>query len=74
MKMLRALKGHSYAGEFRKPGAIYKAANRDAKVLTAIGRSEIYVEPPKPAPKAAPKAKAAPKRTYQRKDMKAEDE
>ena len=79
MKMIKAKKGHSYAGTYRKKGTVYKAKDRDAKVLIAVRVAEPYVEPP---PKPAPKRRGRPpgstttrtRRTYQRKDMQAEAE
>ena len=82
MKQLKSTKGHSYAGKFRKAGEIYKATDRDAKVLIAVRRAEIYVPPPVVA--ETPKKRGRPrkveaetektKRTYRRKDMQAEAE
>ena len=82
MKSIKAKKGHSYAGVYRKAGTVYKAKDRDAKVLIAVRAAEPYVEPPPPPPKAAPKRRGRPpgstttrtRRTYQRKDMQAEAE
>jgi hypothetical protein len=81
MKLIKATKGHSYAGKYRKAGAVYKASNSDAKVLIAIRKAVIYVAPPvveppkrRGRPRKTETTEEAPKRTYRRRDMQAETE
>jgi len=69
MKQLRALKGHTYANKFQKPGDLYKASDSDANLMVILKNSEyftpeIVVEVPKPEPKA--------KRPYVRRSLQAD--
>lgn len=69
MKQLKALKGHSYANKFRKPGDLYNASDADANLMVLLKNSEyftaeIVVDVPKPEPKA--------KRPYVRRNLQAD--
>lgn len=68
MKTLKALKGHTYANKFRKPGDLYNASDSDANLMVLVKNSEYFTaeivpEVPKPEPKA--------KRTYTRRNLQA---
>lgn len=81
------LKAIQYMRYNRKPvkvGEVFEVASQDARILIAIGRAEVYVEPPKRQVPAVFKPIDAPvedekvevdepkKRAYKRRDMVAE--
>lgn len=87
MKQIKAVKGHTYGGKFRKPGEVYSASDSDAKLMVLIKNSAYYEAPaeiPAPVqpvlvPESVAKAPDAPRqkrpyvrRNYNRKDMRAE--
>jgi hypothetical protein len=69
MKTLKAIKGHSYGGLFRKPGDTYRALDSHANLMVLVKNSvyhehePVAAEPPAEAPKA--------KRPYTRKNLSA---
>ena len=84
---LKALKYMRYARKAVQPGDIFEANAGDVRVLIALQRAEVYVEPPASRTVAAvfrpfvsmvepePKKEAdddKPKRAYKRRDMQAE--
>ena len=85
---LKALKYMRYARKPVQPGDIFEANAADVRVLLALQRAEVYVEPPKaalfkpistyvaaamePATKADEAGDDKPKRGYKRRDMQAE--
>ena len=72
---VKALVRHWYSGKYRNPDEVYNCSKRFFPALRALGKVEAYSEPkesPKPAPKAPAKAPVR-RRTYQRKDLTAEE-
>jgi hypothetical protein len=82
---LKALKYMRYARKPVQVGDIFEANAADVRVLVALKRAEVYVEPPKaavfkPAPYVAVEpittsyeaGDEKPKRGYKRRDMQAE--
>ena len=64
MVKMESLRTHNYGGKAQKPGAVYKATERHAKVLRAVGKAKYYVEPaPAPAPEPEKPAPAPRRRT-----------
>jgi len=73
MKQLRALKGHTYANKFQKPGDLYKASDSDANLMVILKNSEYFtvVEAPKVVPKTEASADRV-KRPYVRRNLQAD--
>lgn len=68
------LKPGTYANRRLEAGEQFTVRNqRQAKLLTALGKAVVYVPPPKPKAETKPEPKERPKRQYRRRDMKAED-
>lgn len=70
---LTAKKELRYAGRQVLAGKEFEATEKDAKILIAINRACLAVDPmPEPEPEPEQKEEAPKKRTYKRRDMKAE--
>jgi len=82
MKQLKALKGHSYAHRFKKPGDVYMANDRDANLMVLLKNSEYFTaeiaaevfkpEPPAKRPYVRRNLQADKPAGYTTKEMKAE--
>ena len=74
---VKSLRLHSYAGKYRPRGDVYEMSESDYKLLKFLSCVEKYTEPVKEEPKVKEEQKSEekpkrPKKTYQRRDMKAE--
>lgn len=77
MKQLRALKGHTYASKFQKPGDTYDARDSDANLMVLLKNSEYFtpeiaVEVPKVVPKTEASAERV-KRPYVKRNLQADN-
>ncbi len=76
MKQLRALKGHSYANKFQKPGDTYDARDADANLMVLLKNSEYFTaEVATEAPKEVLQTEIGAdrvKRPYVRRNMQAD--
>ena len=77
MKLLRALKPHTFGQKFRKPGEVYESkSDSDANIMVLLKNSEYFVESAPVAPPEVPevmdeKPAPKPKRPYVRRDQSA---
>lgn len=70
---LTAEKSFTYGGKRYAPGDPIEAKPRDARLLLAIGRARVLVEPVAETVVNEPSLDEKPKRKYKRRDLKAED-
>lgn len=75
MVKLTAKRGMKYGTRRLAPGDVFDARDKDARILTLLGRAAVYIEPPRPKRKKADEAveQAIEPGEYLRRDMRAED-
>ena len=77
--ILKVLKRHPHAGQFRDVGSVYECPDKKARLMIVLGKAEEYKEPPKkrgpgrPRKTEAKAETAATPATYATKVIKAED-
>lgn len=57
MPKIRALKEVKYAGSLRRPGDVFEATDREAKLLAAIKKAELVAEEDRPRRGRPPKVR-----------------
>ena len=78
MIKLTAKRAMKYGTRRLGVGDVFEARDKDARILTLLGRAAVYVEPPKPKRRKAEEAEAPVEAPvvageYLRRDMRAED-
>lgn len=75
MIKLTATRSLKYGTRRLAPGDVFDARDKDARILTLLGRAAVYIEPPRPKRKKADEAveQAIEPGEYLRRDMRAED-
>lgn len=75
MIKLTATRSMKYGTRRLALGDVFDARDKDARILTLLGRAAVYIEPPRPKRKKADEVvdQAVEPGQYMRRDMRSED-